>query len=208
MSQILVVGPYPLYRLGVANALRQSDPRVSIHQADSISRLPMPLFKGARGLVICGQTAPEMSLGEQLQTAGCESATLKVLISERCGRTHRQLLAEGVIDLLLPMSVSCGAAETYLKRLLVDLEPSVGFNALRDAALCTGFLPDTSALTRREKRVLLHLHQGLSNEVIAERMEININTVKVHMAKICRKTGIRNRTHAAALCNQLLASGG
>jgi DNA-binding CsgD family transcriptional regulator len=51
--------------------------------------------------------------------------------------------------------------------------------------------------------VLLNINRGLSNGEIAARMAISINTVKVHLAKIRRKTGIRNRTHATSVCGRM-----
>jgi two-component system nitrate/nitrite response regulator NarL len=54
-------------------------------------------------------------------------------------------------------------------------------------------------LTPRQCDVLELLHYGLSNKVIADRLDIRESTVKVHMSAIMKKLGVNNRTQAAYL---------
>ncbi len=130
----------------------------------------------------------------------------KVLFSDYLGQAHRRLLARGDVDLILPMAVSCEDAKHYLYRLMAEDNLLIGNQALDDAALIKSFLPDLTDLTKRERSVLTHIQKGLTNAGIAEQMAIHINTVKVHIARICRKTGVRNRTHAASICGQQMAA--
>jgi DNA-binding NarL/FixJ family response regulator len=53
------------------------------------------------------------------------------------------------------------------------------------------------ALTAREKGVLRLLAQGLSNRVIARKLEISEKTVKNHLSSIYLKIGATHRTQAA-----------
>jgi DNA-binding NarL/FixJ family response regulator len=57
--------------------------------------------------------------------------------------------------------------------------------------------PET--LTPREIEVLELLAQGLANKSIAARLGISDQTVKFHVASICGKLGVPNRTAAARL---------
>jgi hypothetical protein len=45
--------------------------------------------------------------------------------------------------------------------------------------------------------------EGLSNREIAERLFVNVGTVKTHVHKICGKLGARSRTQAAAQAREL-----
>ena len=51
-------------------------------------------------------------------------------------------------------------------------------------------------LTAREKEVLKHLHEGLSNSAIAEILKVSPLTVKNHVQKILYKLQANNRAHA------------
>jgi DNA-binding NarL/FixJ family response regulator len=58
---------------------------------------------------------------------------------------------------------------------------------------------EPEALTPREIEVLELLAQGLANKSIAARLGISDQTVKFHVASICGKLGVPNRTAAARL---------
>jgi DNA-binding CsgD family transcriptional regulator len=63
------------------------------------------------------------------------------------------------------------------------------------AAAPTG--PD-GALTPREREVLGHLAEGVSNKTIARRLGISIHTVKFHVASLIDKLDATGRTDAVA----------
>lgn len=52
-------------------------------------------------------------------------------------------------------------------------------------------------LTKREKDVLKLITKGLSNKMIARRLDIAEGTVKVHVKRLLNKLGMRSRTEAA-----------
>lgn len=57
-------------------------------------------------------------------------------------------------------------------------------------------------LTKRESEVLQYLAQGLSNKHIANDLNIQISTVKLHVRGICTKLDVQNRTQAAVAAHQ------
>jgi DNA-binding NarL/FixJ family response regulator len=52
-------------------------------------------------------------------------------------------------------------------------------------------------ITPRESQVLSHVALGLSNEEIAQSLEISVETVKEHVQKLLRKLAVNDRTQAA-----------
>jgi DNA-binding CsgD family transcriptional regulator len=71
-----------------------------------------------------------------------------------------------------------------------------------DVALVSSRAPAAAgpdgALTPREREVLGHLAEGVSNKTIARRLGISIHTVKFHVASLIDKLDATGRTDAVA----------
>jgi DNA-binding NarL/FixJ family response regulator len=63
-------------------------------------------------------------------------------------------------------------------------------------------------LTPRELSVIDLLREGKPNKLIASRLDMQENTVKVHVRNILKKLNAANRTHAAFVANRLLGQSG
>jgi len=62
--------------------------------------------------------------------------------------------------------------------------------------------PQTHALTDRQMQVLKHMHDGLSNKVIAREMELSESTVKAHIRQIFSVLEAKSRSHAVNIAIQ------
>ena len=56
---------------------------------------------------------------------------------------------------------------------------------------------DCYNLTRKEKKVLILLASGNNNSAIAKKLDVSVNTVKVHICSILQKLNVEDRTQAA-----------
>ena len=70
--------------------------------------------------------------------------------------------------------------------------------------LMTEAAPPAGGLTRRESEVLSALREGKSNKEIANDLNLQEVTIKLHVKTLCRKLGARNRTQAAMLAQERL----
>lgn len=59
--------------------------------------------------------------------------------------------------------------------------------------------PAITGFTPREVDVLTELQRGHSNKVIAEKLNLSGNTVKMHLQHIMRKLHVQNRTEVVLL---------
>jgi two-component system nitrate/nitrite response regulator NarL len=59
--------------------------------------------------------------------------------------------------------------------------------------------PRIRALTARERQIALLVCEGLSNKQLGHQLNVTEGTVKVHLHKIYRKLGVRNRAALSAL---------
>lgn len=82
----------------------------------------------------------------------------------------------------------------------VFIQPLIASRALRELAR-----PQTNpltALSEREREVLVLLAQGASNREIAEKLVITEGTVKTHVSNILGKLQAENRTQAAIIARR------
>jgi len=124
-------------------------------------------------------------------------------------------MAVYLIAMRLPKMEYVGTAAVFFMLLnlfkvpfMVDLglitSQSFGFNLALAPAVLAGALavasvaPDAPQLTPRERDVLRHLANGLSNEEIGKELYISPETVRTHIRKAMDKLGAETRTQAVA----------
>ena len=101
------------------------------------------------------------------------------------------MLKESAADALINCLQAVAAGQRWLPAELVD-------GALeRTRAVRAQFASVGSALTPREREVMLLVADGLSNRDVGRRLNVSEGTVKVHLHSIYQKVAVQNRTALA-----------
>jgi LuxR family maltose regulon positive regulatory protein len=145
------------------------------------------------------------ALGYQFanDTSRSESALEKALILAEPENFIRIFANEGQpMKHLLQEALNRGATPEYIHRLLGSFSSEERLQTDESNSL-----PDQSGLIEplsdRELEVLQHISEGLTNRVIADRLYLSLNTVKVHTRNIYGKLGVNNRTQAVSRAREL-----
>ncbi|WP_069385059.1 two-component system response regulator NarL [Halomonas caseinilytica] len=204
MSEIrlLIVDDHPLFRCGVCQ-LVEMDP----------------------DMVIAGEAANGAEAVEAANTLDLDLILMDMNMARMDGlEALRQMRSNGVDTRIVMFTVSDAdddvvaalraGADGYL---LKDMEPEDLLDRIKEAAggklvispqlaailagiVSTGRAAPTdalSSLTSRELNILRALARGMSNKMIARRLDITEGTVKVHVKNLLRKLGLRSRVEAA-----------
>ncbi|WNK19054.1 two-component system response regulator NarL [Halomonas piscis] len=202
-ATIMVIDDHPLLRRGVRQLLEIEEdlslvfdtgsPREGLEQA--LAQEPDMLLLDLNMPDIDG-----LELLKQLRDGGFAGRIIMYTVSDQ---------KDNVVDALR------SGADGYL---LKDMEPEALVHQLRQATLgrmaisddLTSLLaralrsqrhaetaPSLDVLTRREREILQELAAGMSNKLIARKLEITEGTVKVHVKHLLKKLRLRSRVEAA-----------
>ena len=204
-AQILVIDDHPLLRKGVLQLIEMTDDLIAVGEASN----------GADGIELAKKLDPDLILLD-LNMHGMDGiTTLKALRDEEIiSRIIIYSVSDNDEDVIEAMKAG---ADGYL---LKDMEPEDLLERLKQAA--TGKMVisekltevlasalrakpktnsvDLSSLTGREKQILKLIAGGLSNKMIARKLDIAEGTVKVHVKRVLKKLGLRSRVEAAVWC--------
>ncbi|HEY3378488.1 MAG TPA: response regulator transcription factor [Armatimonadota bacterium] len=200
--KLIIADDSPLFRLGIRSFLEELPEYAIVGEADNAEEV----------LRLCEQSCPDILLID-LHLPSANGTALLDMLRERYPEikllvfviphdeegltTCAMSSVNGCIaknadpDLILKAVHSVSIGECWLQE---DMIKTV-FNGLRRARLAVHQRPQ-ARLSTREIEVITFLAQGMRNLEIAEQLFISERTVKVHMANIFDKLGVRDRVEA------------
>lgn len=203
-ASILLIDDHPLLRRGITQLLEMEDDMVLAGEASN----------SADGIRLATELEPDLILLDlnmpgvngletlrQLRDGGVASRIVIFTVSDHeddvvsalragaDGYLLKDMEPEDLVDQLHQAAVGKLVISERLTALLAD--------ALRQQQTPEKGQPDFTSLTPRERDILRHIAQGLSNKMVARRLDISEGTVKVHVKHLLKKLGLRSRVEAA-----------
>jgi DNA-binding NarL/FixJ family response regulator len=216
-QRVALIDPKPLTRRSIGDLLAKAFPECALVAASTCEEL-LEIDErriGRPNLVVVyirnvGLTSTYVQSALELLRERLPEASTVVLSDRDDVDEVNRALTHGVRG-YIPTSVECGVAVAAL-RLISAGGTFVPADALRSTAAKPDDRPegerqrrsDGLDLTPRELSVIDLLREGKPNKLIAARLDMQENTVKVHVRNILKKLNATNRTHAAFVANRLL----
>jgi DNA-binding NarL/FixJ family response regulator len=193
---LLVVDDHPVVRRGVVSCLTQHKSVQIIGEAANGQEALRKMKELAPDVVLMDADMPQMDGLTVTQTATRDLPGAKIIIHSM----HRDT------DYILRI-LQAGARGYVLKagppeELVLAVEKVFGgetyFSADAARVALNQFVkgstegPSPTNLTNREREVLIHIADGLSNKEVACRLNLGTRTVETHRERIMRKLNIHN----------------
>ncbi|POO55609.1 helix-turn-helix transcriptional regulator [Agrobacterium rosae] len=218
---ILVVANEDLFSECLVAALGKKFNTCEMMSAGPSSSIPEGLMREVKLVLFYKLSGPR--LGELLAEVHAKHPLARVaLVIEAIDMIEsylKQLVDTRIIDGVLPLNLRLDVfmavvdllikgGEHFPSALLGRLTsgPEVSTSTVYDTRSVVANRADAlaarknefSALTTREVQILDLLCKGTQNKIIADRLHLSENTVKVHVRNIYKKMNVRNRTEAAS----------
>jgi len=194
--KLLLVDDHPIVRRGVASCLAK-EPNIHVIGEASHGREAIIKVRELNpDVVLMDVDMPQMDGLAVTQALRKEFPNIKVLMLSmyRDNDYILRILQSGALGYVLkdaPSEELVKAVETvYAGESYFSAD--VARVALNQFVRGTTEGPSAMNLTNREREVLIHIAEGLSNKEIACQLNVGVRTVETHRERIMRKLNIRN----------------
>ena len=192
--KILLADDHDLVRDTLA-AFLENEPDLGVRTAANLTdALAIVAAEGAFELVLLDYTMPGMDglIGLTKMIAANAGKPVAILSGTADRNVAEQAIKAGAVG-FVPKTLAAKSIVSAVK-----------FMASGEVFAPFGFMhreevDGNSAITRRERDVLIGLTAGKSNKEIANDLDLQEVTIKLHVKTLCRKLGAKNRTQAAMI---------
>lgn len=196
---IVVADRSPVFLFGLITILRaQGDFRVLASCTDSATCIQaIQGFAPAMALIDIGLDGPRVLAAVK----ALQGSTRIVFFSEACERSEiARAIATGAYGMISKQESPDTVMRDLRKVMLgVRLLPVLAPIADREGDSPDRREDEMTALTDREREIMLLVRAGLSNKEMGRQLSLSDGTIKVHLHHMYAKLAIRNRTALAAL---------
>jgi len=192
--KILLADDHDLVRDTLA-AFLENEPDITVCTAANLTEaMKIVEDEGGFDLVILDYTMPGMEgllgLSHMIRANGAKPVAILSGTADRS--VAEQAIKAGAVG-FVPKTLAAKSIVSAIK-----------FMASGEVFAPFGFMhkeevDGNSAITKREREVLIGLTAGKSNKEIAIDLELQEVTIKLHVKTLCRKLGAKNRTQAAMI---------
>lgn len=210
MINILVVHEFPLMCNIIASVLENEPDIKVVGCSSSVDNALDLVFHNGIDLVLVSTRIPDQGTIRLMNLLAEKAASIKIVI---LGITESR---ESILNYVESGAAGYVLRESSLDDLLTTIRAVHNGQALISPEIAATLmqrvsefaqtftrmgvsLPESLNLTQREFEVLEMLDQNLTNQKIAERLVIEIGTVKNHVHSILNKLGVGSREEAASL---------
>lgn len=189
---ILIADDHGLFRAGLSDILRRDFPEATVTEAPDLAQALALVRDADCDLVLLDAVMPGMSGAQSVgELVALLPTTPVVVVSALEDPITIQRIMEAGAAGFISKSVD---HDRFIATLREILETGVPLTATAEPSL-----PGGVHLSPRQREIMGHIRDGLSNQQIAERLGISGGTVKIHVSSILRALGASNRTEAVAL---------
>ncbi len=202
-ATIIIIDDHPLLRKGIRQLIEDEDDLELVAEASGAEEGVRLALEHDPDLILLDLNMPEINGIEALKQLRAEGVAARIVMFT---------VSDHEEDVVVALK---SGADGYL---LKDMEPEDLLEQLRQAALgkmvvserLTTLLaealrnqrtrpagPDIANLTAREMQIMRLIAEGLSNKMIARRLDVTEGTVKVHVKNLLKKMQLRSRVEVA-----------
>jgi two-component system NarL family response regulator len=193
--RVLITDDHPVFREGLVILLGQQPGIEVIGAAEN----------GVTALELCRQQRPDVVLVD-LRMRQLDGVAVVAALARECPQTKAIILSAFDADEDVYRAIQAGASG-YMLKSSSPTELAEGIRAVHrgEKSLPPSLAAKLAAhvtrphLTGRQDEVLRLISQGLSNQEIADKLQIVEGTVKAHVKSILAKLGARDRTQAISI---------
>ncbi|KLV06591.1 LuxR family transcriptional regulator [Photobacterium aquae] len=201
---IVIADDHPLFRNALFQSVHMAIGGANLLEADSLDTLLALLEKEPDiDLLLLDLKMPGANGMSGLVQLRNQYPDLPVVVVSASEETSvvRQVRSHGAFG-FIPKSSDMRALIAALNQVL-DGEPVFPDGLGDDDTELSELAKRIAALTPQQYKVLSMLADGLLNKQIAYELNVSEATIKAHMTAIFRKLGVKNRTQAVILLQQM-----